>query len=86
MRRPLEYYFEPVGTFSIGWFHKTIRDYIVNGIVSGTVESGSDNGYNGEYAGFTILRASNAEVRRPAKCSPFERRRSNATACETGPS
>ena len=56
----LEYYFEPVGAFSIGWFHKSIRDYIVSGIVSGTVDSGNDNGYNGEYAGFTILRASNA--------------------------
>jgi len=56
----LEYYFEPVGAFSIGWFHKSIRDYIVNGIVSGTVDAGSDNGYNGEYAGFTILRAANA--------------------------
>jgi iron complex outermembrane receptor protein len=50
----------PVGAFSIGWFHKSIRDYIVNGIVSGTVDSGNDNGYNGEYAGFTILRAANA--------------------------
>jgi iron complex outermembrane recepter protein len=56
----LEYYFEPVGAFSVGWFHKTIRDYIVNGIVSGTIDTGSDNGYNGEYAGFTILRAANA--------------------------
>jgi TonB-dependent receptor len=56
----LEYYFEPVGAFSIGWFQKSIRDYIVTGIVSGTVDSGNDNGYNGEYAGFTILRASNA--------------------------
>jgi len=56
----LEYYFEPVGVISVGWFHKTIRDYIVNGINSGTIESGNENGYNGEYAGFTILRTANA--------------------------
>ncbi len=56
----LEYYFEPVGAFSAGWFHKDIRDYIVTGIESGTVATGSGNGYNGEYAGFTLLRATNA--------------------------
>lgn len=56
----VEYYFEPVGAFSAGWFQKTIRDYIANGIVSGTVDAGNDNSYNGEYAGFTILRAANA--------------------------
>ena len=33
-----------------------------------------------------VRRGSHAETRRDAKCSPFERRRSNATACETGPS
>jgi len=32
----------------------------VNGINSGTIESGNENGYNGEYAGFTILRTANA--------------------------
>ncbi len=56
----LEYYFEPVGSLSVGWFHKTIKDYIVTGINSGTVGSGTDNGYNGEYGGFTLLRAANA--------------------------
>ena len=56
----LEYYFEPVGSISAGWFHKRIRDYIVPGIVSGTVGSGADNGFNGEYAGFTLLRSANA--------------------------
>ncbi len=56
----LEYYFEPVGALSIGWFHKTIQDYIVNGIVSGTVGTGTDNGYNGEYPGFSILQSANA--------------------------
>jgi iron complex outermembrane receptor protein len=56
----LEYYFEPVGNLSVGWFHKTITDYIVSGTEAGTVASGSDNGYNGEYAGFTRLTSGNA--------------------------
>ena len=55
----LEYYFEPVGRLSASWFHKTINDYFVNGVLSGTVESGPDNGYNGEYAGFGILTTQN---------------------------
>ncbi|MDO8631085.1 MAG: TonB-dependent receptor, partial [Phycisphaerales bacterium] len=55
----LEYYFEPVGTLSAGWFHKIITDYFVSGIASGTVESGPDNGYDGEYAGFGILTTQN---------------------------
>ena len=55
----LEYYFEPVGSLSVSWFHKTIKDYFVNGVLAGTVESGADNGYNGEYSGFTILTRDN---------------------------
>ncbi|MBM3854326.1 MAG: TonB-dependent receptor, partial [Verrucomicrobia bacterium] len=56
----LEYYFEPVGNFSVGWFHKTITDYIVSGTNAGIVPGGNDNGYNGEYEGFTRLTAANA--------------------------
>ncbi len=56
----LEYYFEPVGNFSVGWFHKEIRDYIVSGINTGTIGSGTDNGYNGEYSGFTRFTSLNA--------------------------
>ncbi len=56
----LEYYFEPVGNFSVGWFHKEIEDYIVSGTNAGVVEGGPDNGYNGEFEGFTILTRSNA--------------------------
>ncbi len=55
----LEYYFEPVGSLSVSWFHKTIKDYFVNGVLAGTVGSGADNGYNGEYGGFTILTRDN---------------------------
>lgn len=56
----LEYYFEPVGTVSIGWFHKTITDYIVSGIVGRTIGTGADNGYGGQYGGFTTLSSANA--------------------------
>jgi iron complex outermembrane recepter protein len=56
----LDYYFEPVGNFSVGWFHKSIEDFIVTGIDAGTVSGGADNGYNGEYEGFTRLTTDNA--------------------------
>jgi TonB-dependent receptor len=56
----LDYYFEPVGALSVGWFHKTIKDYIVTGTNAGIVEGGSNNGYNGEYEGFTRLTSGNA--------------------------
>ncbi len=56
----LEYYFEPVGNFSAGFFRKTIKDYIVSGFIAGTIGTGTSNGYNGEYPGFTLLRSTNA--------------------------
>ncbi len=56
----LEYYFEPVGSLSVGFFHKTIRDFIVTGINGGTIGTGTDNGYAGEYGGFTRLSIANA--------------------------
>ena len=56
----LEYYFEPVGTVSIGWFHKTITDYIVSGVVGSTIGTGAGNGYGGQYDGFTTLSSANA--------------------------
>ncbi|MSU73356.1 MAG: hypothetical protein EXS43_13625, partial [Opitutus sp.] len=56
----LEYYFEPVGSLSAGWFHKTIRDYIVTGVEVGIVPSGTNNGYDGEYAGFSERTSVNA--------------------------
>ena len=55
----LEYYFEPVGSLSVTWFHKDIDDYFVNGVEMGTVGTGADNGYNGDYAGYTLLSRSN---------------------------
>lgn len=55
----LEYYFEPAGSLSVNWFHKTIDDYFVDGIITGTIGSGPNNGYNGEYSGFTMLTRAN---------------------------
>ena len=56
----LEYYIKPIGLLSVGWFHKTITDYIVAGMDAGTVGNGTENGYNGEYAGYGILTTTNA--------------------------
>ena len=56
----LDYYFEPVGNFSASWFHKTIKDYIVSGTNSGVIPTGTNNGFNGEYGGFTRLTTANA--------------------------
>ncbi|MBL9189883.1 MAG: TonB-dependent receptor [Opitutaceae bacterium] len=48
----LEYYFEPVGSLTVGWFHKDIRDFIIAADV-GTIGDGLDNGYGGNYSGWT---------------------------------
>ncbi len=56
----LEYYFEPVGSLSVGWFHKSIRDYIIANQEIRTIPSGADNGYNGEYANWTEFSSLNA--------------------------
>ena len=56
----LDYYFEPVGNFSVGWFHKALKDYLVTGQSVGSIASGASNGYNGEYAGFRTLTTLNA--------------------------
>lgn len=55
----LEYYFEPAGHIGVTFFHKKIEDYFVDGIQAGTVGTGPDNGFNGEYTGFTILTRAN---------------------------
>ncbi len=49
----LEYYFEPVGQFSVGWFRKNIEDFIVT-TTAGIVGSGPDNGFNGEFEGYEL--------------------------------
>jgi TonB-dependent receptor len=56
----VEYYFEPSGSISVGWFHKSIRDYIVGARETGVVETGADNGFEGLYEGYKILQSVNA--------------------------
>ena len=55
----LDWYFEPVGNLSVGFFHKTIKDYLVTGQDGGTVPTGADNGYAGDYGGYLIRTSSN---------------------------
>lgn len=47
-----EYYLEPVGVVSLGVFRKNIVDYISR--FSTLVEAGAGNGFDGEYAGYTL--------------------------------
>jgi TonB-dependent receptor len=47
----IEYYFEPVGSLTLGWFHKDIRGFLIT-TESGFIPEGTDNGYNGEYGGW----------------------------------
>jgi iron complex outermembrane recepter protein len=48
-----EYYFEPAGVVSVGLFQKNIKNFIftAGGL---SVPSGADNGFNGDYAGYTL--------------------------------
>jgi len=48
----LEYYFEPVGSLTVGWFHKSIEDFIITNQEVGIIGGGLDNGYDGEYEGW----------------------------------
>ena len=56
----LEYYFEPVGQLSVSWFHKEIRDFIISNQEIRTIPGGNDNGYDGEYEGWTERSSINA--------------------------
>lgn len=56
----MEYYFEPSGMFTVNWFHKDTQDYIVNNIRGDIIPSGLDNGYSGQYAGYTEIISANA--------------------------
>jgi TonB-dependent receptor len=55
----LEYYFKNSGVFTVGAFEKKITDYILNATI-GTVASGPDNGYEGNFAGYTLIGPENA--------------------------
>jgi iron complex outermembrane receptor protein len=56
----LEYYFEPVGSLTFGWFHKKITDYIVSNLDRGIIPDSPTNGYDGQYAGYTERTTLNA--------------------------
>jgi TonB-dependent receptor len=61
----LEYYLRPMGLVSAGVFQKDLEDFIFTSS-TGVVGSGPDNGYGGEYAGYTIntsLNGGEARVR-----------------------
>jgi len=55
----LEYYFKETGIFTVGYFRKTISDYIITrgGEI---VASGPDNGFEGNFAGYTLTTRANA--------------------------
>jgi TonB-dependent receptor len=53
----VQYYFEPMGVLSANVFHTRISDFIYN--ATSTVGSGSDNGFDGEYAGYTLSTQAN---------------------------
>jgi outer membrane receptor protein involved in Fe transport len=48
----MEYYFEPAGVISIGAFAKNIRNFIFRD--ERIIGTGADNGFGGEYAGYTL--------------------------------
>jgi iron complex outermembrane receptor protein len=53
----LEYYFEPAGVFSVGWFHKDITDFISRTLSD--IGTGPNNGFNGQYELFTLNTTTN---------------------------
>jgi TonB-dependent receptor len=56
----LEYYInQPAGSITFSWFHKDIRDFIVTNQFIGIVPGGRDNGYDGDYEGFSAYSSLN---------------------------
>jgi iron complex outermembrane receptor protein len=55
----LEYYFKHSSSLTFGWFHKKLEDYVAEGQEIGVVGGGTDNGFDGEYSGYTILSRAN---------------------------
>ena len=48
----VEWYTRPAGTVTVGWFRKTVSNYIINSTES--IEPGDDNGFEGQYAGYVL--------------------------------
>ena len=53
----LEYYFEPVGVLSASVFHKRLTDFISS--ETRLIDSGVNNGFGGDYAGFDLVTTRN---------------------------
>ena len=47
-----EFYFEPSGVLSAGWFHKDIKNYAAT--IRAIIPDGPDNGFGGDYGGFFL--------------------------------
>lgn len=58
-----EYYFEPAGVVSVGLFHKELKNFIYTA-GGQTVPSGADNGFDGDYAGYTLTTQRNGGAAR----------------------
>lgn len=54
----LEYYSKPAGVISFAWYQKDIKNYIITS--QETIGSGPDNGFEGNYAGYTLNTRTNA--------------------------
>ena len=59
----VEYYFEPIGLFSAGVFLKELSDFIFTDR-SQIIGFGPNNGYEGEYGGFSVVTTSNGGAAR----------------------
>ncbi|MBI4626844.1 MAG: TonB-dependent receptor [Verrucomicrobia bacterium] len=53
----LEYYFEPAGVLSVGFFRKDITDFFSR--TSDEIDAGTNNGFGGDFAGFTLNTTTN---------------------------
>ena len=47
-----ELYTRPAGTVTVGWFKKTITNYIINETT--VIPAGADNGFDGQYVGYEL--------------------------------
>ncbi len=63
----VEYYFEPAGVVSAGYFHKDLSDFLFT--EASLIGTGANNGFNGRYANFTLIRPTNSG---DAKISGYE--------------
>lgn len=53
----LEYYLEPAGVFSVGYFKKDIKDFLAR--INDDIDPGPNNGFGGDFAGFVLSTTSN---------------------------